>query len=74
MQPELSAVAAEGKGTDPFAVVRREFPDDRLILALDRRDGVKTLFRVAPGSAWYPLLPEQQIVEINPTDGNAGRG
>ena len=74
MQPELSAVAAEGKGTDPFTRARALYPNDRLILALDRRDGVKTLFRVAPGSAWYPLLPEQQIVEINPIDGNAGRG
>lgn len=68
-QAELSAEAAEGKGTDPFARARAAYPNDRLMLALDRRDGSRTLFRVEPSSAWYPLLPPEQIFEIHPTDG-----
>ena len=64
MQPELSAVAAEGKGTDPFAAVRREFPDDRLILFQDRRNAVSFVMRVPPTSPWYPLLPPEQLTDI----------
>ena len=69
MQPELTAAAAEGKGTDPFARARARFPNDRLILTLDHRDGVKTMMRVPPEASWHPLLPPEQIVEIHAPDG-----
>ncbi len=66
LQPELTAAAAEGKGTDPFAEERRAHPDDRLILFQDRRNAVSFVMRVPPTSPWYPLLPPQQIADIVP--------
>lgn len=70
-QSELSAAAAEGKGTDPFAEVRAQHPEDRLMLFRDRRTGRQFTLRVPPGSPWYPLLPPEQEVEIRPTDEHA---
>ena len=64
-QPELSPAAP---APDPFARARERYPHDRLILALDRRDGAKTMFRVDASSRWYDLLPPQQIVEIHPAE------
>ena len=53
--------------TDLFARARARFPQDHLILALDHRDGSKTMFRVEPTASWYPLLPDEQIVEVRAT-------
>ena len=64
MQSELTAAAAEGKGTDPFAAERRAHPDDRLILFQDRRNACSFVMRVPPTSPWYPLLPPEQIADI----------
>ena len=72
-QPELTATAAAGKGTDLFARARTAHPEDRLILFRDRRGGSEFVIAVPPTSPWYPLLPQQQEVEITAPDGKASR-
>lgn len=69
-QPELTAAAAEGKGSDFFAEAREQHPDDRLMLFHDRRTGRQFTLHVPPSSPWYPLLPPQQEVEITAPDGH----
>lgn len=70
-QPELSAAAAAGQGTDPFAEARAAHPEDRLVLFHDQRTGRRFTLAVPPTSPWYPLLPAQQETEI--TDGRPPR-
>lgn len=65
-QPELTAAAAEGRGTDRFAEVRAAHPHDRLILFHDRRTGLEFTMAVPPSSPWHALLPPEQETEIVP--------
>lgn len=65
-QPELTAAAAEGKGTDPFEKLRALHPGARLVLFLDRRTGSSFTMAVPPSSPWHELLPPEQIAEILP--------
>jgi len=73
MQPELTAAAAAGKGTDLFARARAAHPEDRLIIFHDRRSGRELVIAVPPTSPWYALLPAEQEVEITVPDGKASR-
>jgi len=74
-QPELSAAAAEGKGTDLFAAARAAHPEARLVLFHDRLSGREITIAVPPSSPWHALLPPQQEVELRHTapDGKALR-
>ncbi len=73
-QPELTAAAAQGKGTDLFARARHAHPNDRLILLVDRRpghEGERHMLAVDPALPWGRLLPEEQIVEIYAPEASA---
>jgi len=61
-QPDLTAAAAAPKGADPFAAARAAHPEDRLLLVIDMRDESRTMIACARGSAWYELLPPEQVV------------
>lgn len=65
IQPELSAAAAEPKGIDPFAAARAAHPEDRLLLVIDLRDESRVMIACARGTAWYELLPPQQVVTVH---------
>ena len=71
MQPELTQTAAEGRGTDRFAEVRAQHPNDRLILFHDRRTGIEFFMAVPPSSPWHELLPPEQDVEIRAAEASA---
>lgn len=70
-QPELSAAAAQGKGTDLFAEARAAHPGAKLILAVDRRpghEGERHMLVIEPGSrnAWDRCLPDEQTLDLYP--------
>jgi len=73
-QPELTAAAAQGKGTDLFAGAHHAHPQDRLILLVDRRpghEGERHMLAVDRTSPWGQLLPNEQIVEIQVPEASA---
>lgn len=52
----------------PLAIARRDRPGCKLIEVIDQRTrgnlGKTFVLAAAPGSAWFDLLPEHQVVHI----------
>lgn len=70
-QAQLAPASQDPKGKDPFARVRAEYPGHKFILIFDRRPSSpidRIMLAVPASSAWYALLPDDQLRHIDDLD------